>query len=297
MNKNFFSIKTIIKTLTVFTILIIGISTYTGWKLVHPLKAVLSIQPVDLPHKNVTFTDVNNSITLKGWLFSSSSRQTTVIMAHGYNKNRLQFGEKTFDLVKEIYSKGYNVLLFDFRNSGESDTAVTSVGLYEKNDLLGAIKFMKTQGTKKIVLLGFSMGASTSIMAAVESKDIVSGVISDSAFAELRSYLDENLSVWSHLPQIPFTWLTIKTTSIMLGMDISQVSPLNSMSQLQDRPVLLIHGTQDKKIPSKNSELLFKAGSSMTEFWEVPNANHVDAFNKYHDEYINKIITFLDKCK
>ena len=49
------------------------------------------------------------------------------------------------------------------------------------------------------MLLGFSMGASTAILAAAESQD-VDAVIADSPFSDLTSYLDENLSVWSNLP-------------------------------------------------------------------------------------------------
>jgi len=71
--------------------------------------------------------------------------------------------------------------------------------------LLGAVDYVKSKPelNQEIVLMGFSMGASTSILAAAR-EPAVSAVIADSPFADLKNYLNDKLSVWTELPSFPF---------------------------------------------------------------------------------------------
>jgi len=47
-------------------------------------------------------------------------------------------------LAEELVNAGYHVLMFVFRNCGESDGNFTSIGQYEVRDLLGAIDFVSS---------------------------------------------------------------------------------------------------------------------------------------------------------
>ncbi|GAW27885.1 hypothetical protein [Carboxydocella sp. ULO1] len=50
-------------------------------------------------------------------------------------------------IVVELVKNGYNVLVFDFRHSGQAEGEITSVGQYEANYLL--VKGWFSNGSKK----------------------------------------------------------------------------------------------------------------------------------------------------
>lgn len=272
------------------------ISAYVGWDLLHPKRLPVSNVPSNLlPNCTVvTFQDSNKTLDLNGWYFRTPNNAKTIILAHGYEKNRLQFGDQTFELITSLVSKGYNVLSFDFRNSGLSQGNVTSVGYYEKYDLLGAIQYVKSQSSDCILLMGFSMGASTSILAAAENND-VEAVIADSPFSDLSQYLTENLPIWSGLPAQIFNIPIIYFAKRISGFDPVKVSPIRIVSKIAPRPILFIHSKNDKTIPIKNSEDLFKLAGVNSELWETNEADHVKSYTTNPQNYLDKVLRFLDK--
>ncbi len=142
----------------------------------------------------------------------------TVIMSHGYAGTRLEKGLPALALAKSIVEAGYHVLMFDFRNSGNSEGKITTVGFLEKQDVLGAIDWVQEREPSQICLIGFSMGGSTSILAAAEERAVL-GVITDSAFSQLSPYLKDNLPVWSRLPRFPFTPLILLILPRLIGIN------------------------------------------------------------------------------
>jgi len=280
------------------SIALIGVSTYTGWMLTHPKRKSLPVFSANIvpEYRNISFKDIKDEINLKGWFFEVKGSNKTVILAHGYRQNRLQYGEDTFVLIKFLLNQGYNVLTFDFRNCGESEGKLTTVGIYEKNDLLGAIEYAKKLGSQQIVLLGFSMGAATSIVAGAESKD-VDAVIADSPFSDLHEYLDDNLNAWSKLPSFPFNQTTFLSIKILEGLNPKEFSPKSVIKDISPRPVLLIHSKDDAFIPVSNSHELLNAGGSNVRLWETEGVNHVESFTKLTDEYLKKLGEFLDSLK
>ena len=293
----------VITLLLLFFILVVAvvvISSYVGWNLVHPPR--IGIEPFSsniVPeHRDVNFSSADKDIVLNGWLFEVKGSSKTVILAHGYGKNRLEFEEQTLDIIKGFVTRGFNVLAFDLRNSGKSGGKLTTMGFYEKNDLLGAVNYVKSLGSKQIVLMGFSTGASASIMAAAESKDI-SAVIADSPYSELRKYLVDGFSEWTSLPAFPFNSTLLLSMELLGGMDVDKASPRRFMVNISPRSVLLIHCRNDKEIPVENSRILYsvisKTKSKNHELWETDGDGHLGSFRKSPQEYMDRVLGFLDK--
>lgn len=279
---------------------IMVISAFAGWNFTHPAKAGVptyssNITPV---YKDITFTDKTKSINLNGWYFESTGSAKTIIMAHGYKGYRLPLKEKTFDIIKSFKNKGYNVLTFDFRNSGKSEGTVTSMGLYEIDDLLGAIEFAKYQGSKHIVLMGYSMGASTCILAAAENPTDVDAVIADSPFSNLKEYLDEEMSAFSGLPSVPFNTTIQYSAKLFTGLDAADVSPRNEINKFSPKPILFIHGDNDQSISFKNSQELHniysKTAGNKSELWITKGSDHMQSYEKSPQEYMDKVYQFLN---
>lgn len=289
-------------------ITILAISAYSSWKLLHPEKKEIEAFSENIvpEYRDINFTGQDKGIVLNGWYFEAKGSDKTIVLAHSYGRNRLQFEKKTIEMIKEFLNKGYNVFTFDFRNSGKSGGKLASLGYYEKDDLLGAISYLRTQGTRHITLMGFSTGASACILAASESnaaakdKDHppVDAVIADSPYADLEEYLRDDLNIWTHLPAFPFNRSTLLSLEIMAGMDTSNVSPEEASTGMAPARLLLIHGVKDPMIPVDESRRLFakynqlKPGSA--ELWETESGANAESYLEAPEQYMDKVLGFLD---
>lgn len=269
------------------------ISFYVGWRLTHPSKNPITKTPssYQLSYQDISFLSEDNKTHLKGWLIPSQGKpKMNIIFSHGYKGNRL---DGNFLLLANRLSKeGYNIVLFDFRNSGESEGNATTVGVKEKLDLLGAIQWVKKDNKLPIALYGVSMGASTSIAVGAANGDI-KGIIADSPFSDLKTYLSFSLSTWSHLPNIPFTPIILHLMPFLLHAPMSEMSPIMEVKKDTSVPIFLIHGKKDTAIPYTESEILQQANPKLISLWLTPDANHVKSYSLHKQEYEEKVLTFL----
>lgn len=282
-------------------LILLGISTYVGWQLTHPKRKIVDEFPEQygLQKQDITFPSQSQDVALDGWFFKSSSAPqrelaTTVIMSHGYAGTRLEKGLPALALAKAIVDDGYHVLMFDFRNSGNSEGSLTTVGYLEKQDLLGAIQWVQEHVPSKICLLGFSMGGSTSLLAAAEESS-VAGVITDSAFSQLSPYLRDNLPVWSKLPRFPFTPLILGILPRLIGINPRHVDALAAVDQIYPRPILFIHSKDDDAIPWSNSEGMWRRHPDVFELWLTQKAGHVGSYHMQPEAYNQRVLSFLSK--
>lgn len=278
---------------------LLGGACLVGWKLTHPKRKEITATPADygLTFQEVVFPSREDGLLLKGWFLPSDQNSLfAVIVTHGYGENRQYDYIPVLPLACFLVSHGYNVFLFDFRNSGESEGSLTSVGQYEVRDILGAVDFLtEEKEQKKIVVHGFSMGASTAILAGAQEEKIV-GVIADCPFADLEAYLKSNLPVWTKLPAFPFNFLLLWIIPWLTGIELKKVSPISVVHQLTPRGILLIHAAEDTTIPAENSrQLLETSQNSQGELWLVAGANHVECYRNSPADYHEKVINFLRK--
>ncbi|MDF2683510.1 MAG: alpha/beta hydrolase [Brevibacillus sp.] len=289
--------------LVLFGLCAAGIAFQVTWKLTHPIRKAIDMVPADFGIKHteeVSFPSREGYITLSGWYFSAEQnghapRRRTIIFAHGYSQNRLEPHLPALSLAAKLLAGGYDVLMFDFRNAGDSSPSLTTIGLREQQDLLGAIDYVAaTRPGQAMGLIGFSMGAATSLL--VGGKDErISVIVADSPFYSLREYLQENLPQWTGLPRFPFNWLILTLCPILLGANPREVKPYLAV-KLAKKPIFFIHGTGDSTIPSDNSERLRAlVTDKKASIWLVPHAGHVRSFSLVPEEYAERVIDFLEK--
>lgn len=275
---------------------VVGVSVYVGWNLSHAEKRPVDRDPAELglAYEPVEF-ESSDGITLRGWFLPADGGAQTVLFAHGFRSNRLQPSVPALELARSLVESGFNVLLFDLRNSGESDGDVTTLGYHEVKDIYGAVQWLKQERAaqaERLGLIGFSMGAVTAIMAAA-SEPAIEAVVADSPFSDLRSYLKANMPVWTGLPDVPFTWTIMTILPPLIDLDVDAVSPRAVMPDLV-QPVLFIHTDQDDLIPVGESEILAAAGRpDRTELWVVPSTKHVGAREVDPAAYDARIVEFF----
>nr|BBH85480.1 hypothetical protein KTC_02310 [Thermosporothrix sp. COM3] len=135
--------------------------------------------PPAVPKRTVQFSS-RDGIKLTGWLYGASG-QTAVICSHMRRGSKQEWEM----LAPWLAQQGLRVLAYDYRGNGDSE-GDDNTSKYEL-DLLGAITFMQQQGANKIVLIGASIGGTTSLLTAAQTK--VAGVITLSA--PFISWVDE----------------------------------------------------------------------------------------------------------
>src|SRR5215470_2654442 len=141
-----------------------------------------------------------DGVTISAWLMPSHGRGVTIIYSHGLFRSRRELLARAVDLWK----LGYGALLCDSRNHGESGHVRTSLGYFERNDVEGAVAYLKNgpASQDRIVLLGVSMGAVADLLAAAETP-AVAAVVSDSAYLSFDDTVAHHIKLFFHIPAFP----------------------------------------------------------------------------------------------
>ncbi len=286
--------------LAVFAVFLIGI--VVGWKLTHPKRKPVEMRPerygIDR-YEDVAFESREPGVLLSGWYLSAAANGAddngcTLIFAHGYSQNRQEPHLPALSLAARMVAAGFDVLMFDFRNAGLSGGRHTTVGWKEQEDLLGAVDYVKERyPDRRIALVGFSMGAATSLLAAAREPE-VQAVVADSPFASLPAYLRENLPRFTGLPAFPFNWIILTCVPLLVNATPRRVRPDQAVSRIAPRPVLFIHGMADETTPYENSVRLYAlADNPRAELWLVPGVGHVRSYASCPDEYADRLLRFF----
>ncbi len=245
----------------------------------------------DLPFEPVSFPS-RDSVTLRGWFIPNEDIRGTVIFCPGHT------GSMHSDLLYApwFHQAGYALLMFDWRGRGRSDGAVTSLGILERRDLLGAIDFLSERGVKRVGLMGFSMGGAVA-MATSPLSEVVAAIVSDGGFTRVMDVVASGV-IRRHRMPAPLARLVsrpiIWAASIQLGVDITLIDPIR-WADFFRAPLLMIHGQRDPFVPPWAAYRLYHAAREPKELWMVPEAGHRDIHKLRPQEYRERVVGFFDR--
>tara|TARA_B110000908_G_scaffold167799_1_gene221400 strand:+ start:604 stop:1509 length:906 start_codon:yes stop_codon:yes gene_type:complete len=240
---------------------------------------------LDLFFEDVSFQP-NDGNDLSGWYMPAEKSDKAVIFVHGHGADRRE-GMRWF---KAVHQAGFNILAFDVRNQGNSTKSFSTMGYFEKQDVIGALDYLQQQKQiQRIGIFGTSMGAATSIMAMVDDPRIVAGVF-EAGWANLDDLYGEIIEQHLGLPSFPLapliTWMLEQRT----GMDMAVVNPENLLGGISPRPVFIIHCSGDNLIGFSHGERNYAAANEPKEFWTSPCQIHARAWQS-DPEYIENRVT------
>ena len=248
----------------------------------------------NLPFNNVEFSTRGSEIILRGWHIPADEGVGTIIFVHGLGNNRA--GDEAVDLASRLWAEGFNTLLFDLRGHGTSGDGKVSGGYFEQNDLLGAYDFLVEQGVSSdsIGVIGFSMGAATSVLGASQEPGIRALVV-DSPFAKASDLITQEVARRTPAPE----WLvplfgpgTKMAADILHDIKLGDIDPESAVAGI-GYPILLIHGMKDERIPVEQGIRVHDAAHESSIIWLVPDSDHVDAFLNFSDEYTERVVTYF----
>ena len=271
----------------------VGIAAYTGRELnsprVHTWRDNYTFTPfeVQVNYEEVSFV-TEDGLTLRGWWFPHPESDRVVVGATGHKGTKPDL----LGIGSGLWRAGYNVLVFDYRGCGESDPAPLSVGFYEQRDLRAAVAWARGRvPDARLGLVGFSMGAALSILAAA-TDPAIRVVVADSAYATLQGVVANAYGRY-RVPSWPFLALSDRYNGWRYGYRYGALRPVEVVGQVAPRPLLIIHGTRDAVTPVAHAHHLYDAAGEPKELWIAEGAHHCGAYFLDRERYIARVADFF----
>lgn len=216
----------------------------------------------------------------------------TVVLAHGYTSQGRHMGRFARFYHEQL---GFNVLLPDARGHGQSEGDYIGFGWHDRLDYLlwiGEI-IAKVGDDAQIVLHGLSMGAATVLMVSGEElPPQVKAVIADCGYTSVYAQLAYQLKRMFRLPTFPLLETTSLVTKLKAGYTFQEASALEQVKKSRV-PVLFIHGSSDRFVPTEMVWQLYNACLGEKEILVVEGAGHGTSYETAPQDYEDKVQSFL----
>lgn len=247
-----------------------------------------------LPFSSIEFESAEDHIPLSGWIVPGTSDRA-IVMIHGVDSNRSD--GKTLEVVRAFFDRGYTVLLYDSRASGESGGTSIGLGWFERRDVRGAVDQLLMRGFRPgaIGIYGTSYGAATALLATAAIQE-AGAVVADSAFADFRDLINSEQRRKTGLPPVFAPGMAF-WFQVARGIDLEEITPIRAVPKIAPRPIFFIHGEADDRIPASNSVRLKAASTNPDDLlWIVPGAPHAEAYQAGPALYLSRVIGFYDRA-
>lgn len=269
-------------------------------------------------YSTTSFQSADGQTSLQGWFFKTKNPISTIIVVHDAGSNRLPFGVEMIDMIESWLENGYNVFLFDQRNSGTSGGDICTYGYLEWQDVLGAVSIVRQISvTTNVILFGMGTGCTSSLLAyanlppegagentlSLYSQEIrnlgfdrsyVIGMILDSPAKESDDYIKPEV-----VQREPFGFITKYSVpyAIRVSSGGTNISLAAEIARLPI-PVLIIYGGHDTFVGADKIDQIIKErnrlNSSITRSVMVSGSGYLEEYSINKNLYIDTVNDFLN---
>jgi dipeptidyl aminopeptidase/acylaminoacyl peptidase len=247
-------------------------------------------------YEAVRFPSRQAGVQLAGWYVATEPSAPAVLLTHGLRQCKCDSNVLT--AAGMLHRNGYNVLLIDLRNHGQSDVVNGRAGFggYEYRDVLGAWDWLisaKGFSADRIGLYGVSMGAATTLIVLGQEPRVAAAFV-DSPFYDVGELLADELGRMG-IPSLlapGSLWIG----RVVTGDDLLLHSPQEGLREDNGRPIYLVHGTIDGRIDVRHHyeyEALARATGADVTNWVVDGAGHVESAFVAPVEYEQRLVDFF----
>lgn len=228
------------------------------------------------------------------YVTSGNENRDTVIFVHGQGCNR----RTNLGIASRFLERGYNILTFDLRNSGENQAPFTTFGAWEKYDLQDYVNYVdeRVERPHKIIIWGASYGGSV-VAAGLGMKDVnekVDYVILDGPVSGMESMLRIRMKEYVKDEEMDDTLeacdLFLKE---IIGFSMEDADGTESIRHTEV-PVLLFASKEDSTVPYEVSKTLFDAIENEKKILHTfKNVGHCMGSTSAPKQYFETIKKFL----
>ena len=248
------------------------------------------------PYETVHFPSRQPGINIAGYWAEAKPGAPAVILVHGLGgcKNAIDV------LVPAgmLWRNGFNVLLIDVRDVGDSDPedGWTSVGNDESLDVLGALDWLvgaKGYAPERVGIFGVSLGGATALYA-FRDEPRIGALFLEGTFASLLATVAYQLTGYG-LPGF-MAQPAAATFRLVSGENIMARTPIQAISGVGDRPVYIVHSRGDRRISISQSHELAAAALDAgvnVKAWFPERSEHLQTPALYPEEFERRLVGFF----
>lgn len=228
--------------------------------------------------------------TLPGW-FVPGPRSTWVIAVHGLGTTR----ELTMNVMPFLTGQRLPVLAPAYRGdpgAPASPDGLGHLGDSEWRDLDAAVRFAVRGGADRVILHGWSTGASMALHAAANSalRERIAGLVLDSPVLDWETTL-RSLAAARRMPT-PLLPLAVRAAQGRTGLHGDRLRAAADPDALRV-PTLIFHGSDDTISPWGPSRELAARRPDLVSLQTVPHAPHAAMWNADPARYEEALRRFL----
>lgn len=214
-----------------------------------------------------------------------------VLLLHGNGSNRSSMNETALWLN----AHGYAVLAIDFRGHGQSSPARKSFGLFEADDALSALLWLRRIKPKcRIGVIGFSLGGAASLLGPRGPLPI-DALVLEGVYPDIRHAIFNRLAI--RLGGGPATFiepLLSYQALLRLGVGPSSISPIQALARTRG-PVMIVGGGEDNNTPLVETQAMYDAIKGDGELHIIDGVGHDELGRNLPDNLKRPLLAFLDK--
>jgi pimeloyl-ACP methyl ester carboxylesterase len=219
-----------------------------------------------------------NQTALKGWFVACPGEdraRPAVLIIHGWNGA----ASLMLPIASLVHASSGHALFLDARGHGRSDDDRFASMPRFAEDIDAALRWLRADARvepTRVVLLGHSVGAGASLLAASRDPG-VAAVVSIAAMAHPGTLMRANMRARG-IPG-PIITVILREIERAIGLPFDTFAPISTISRIR-APVLLVHGGRDDVVPPTDATRLEEASAGRARRVIVPGADHasLDAF-------------------
>ncbi len=248
----------------------------------------LAVRQLGLFYEEVSF-ETSEGLTLRGWFFPAQQPDSPAVL---YAPATAHDQVSGLSLVRPLHEAGYHVLLFSYRGHGDSegDPLGFTYGAEESKDVDAALRYLvEERGVRHVAGIGHSAGAVALLLSAARNPRL-EAVVAASPYPSLEEIWETNRP--SFFPKVLHRAI-FRLVEWRKGFSRYEIQVDEAIAAIAPRPVLLIHGSEDRRVTLAQAVRLFERAGAPKQLWVVAGAGHHQVRYPALDRLMDRIIPFL----